>query len=452
MAKRKRGKSRRKQPAMTKRDPDAKKARRSQRPSDDASDEETDEDEADDADEADSAEPEAPEDDDAADDDARDSSGDDEADERDDGAAAAASAAAPETEGHAGLPEGAAWAAPLVKLEARWTWFETRLMFVSLLALTLVLCLWIGIRGMREPIDATIPAGTLWRALVGAAVLGGVARYVTKNRLPESRRNMVTGVAVVVGLLLAKAWRGVGIEYFEALNDWLQEGSSITLFHGLKGISTRLTMLVALLGGSLAAASGSHINIDVVIRLLPRHLRKPVALSSGLATALVCFCASWGFLDHIAITAFEAKLDATPSEKMTAVADDLGEQFFVWRKQVGLDFGALPYVVQGKRWNDPSRWKGSDWNAFLDEEGFVERYGAEEVAKIRAPEDALDAPWQPFVVVPGDSARGMLQDGMDLLWPIGFLMIGLRFLLRALLLYAGHVRIRIEGDSEEESA
>lgn len=444
MGKRKRGK--RKQPAITKRDPDAKKARRSDRAPGSAGhphpEEEDDAPEEDDEDAAAGAAPPERDDEDAS------AEADDEPDASD--AVAAKSAAPAEREGHAGLPDGADWAAPLVKLEARWTWFETRLMFVSLIALTLVLCLWIGIRGMREPLNATIPAGTLWRALVGAAALGGASRFFTRNRMPEGRRNLVTCVAVVVGLLLAPTWRGVGIDYFEALNDWLQEGSSITLFHGLKGISTRLTMLVALLGGSLAAASGSHINIDVVIRLLPRALRKPVALTSGVATAVVCFCASWGFLDHIAITSFEAKLDATPGEKISAVTEDLGEQFFVWRKQVGLDVGAIPYVIQGKRWNDETRWTGGDWNTFLDEEGFVERYGAEEVAKIRAPENALAEPWQPFVVVPGDTTRGMLQDGMDLLWPVGFFMMGLRFLLRALLLLAGHIRIRIEGELESE--
>ena len=35
-------------------------------------------------------------------------------------------------------------------------------------------------------------------------------------------------------------------------------------------------------------------------------------------------------------------------------------------------------------------------------------------------------------------------------WPLGFFILGIRFLLRALLIAAGHVSLRIEGDGEGE--
>jgi len=350
-----------------------------------------------------------------------------------------------------GAAEGAAWALPLVKLDEKWTWIETRMMFVALIMLTCVLCLWFGIRGMKEPLEAEVPAGTIWRAMVGAAVLGAVARVVTRGRAEERTRNIITIVAVIAGLALAKTWRGIGIEYFETLNDWLQEGSALTLFGGLKGISTRLTMLVALMGGSLAAAAGMHINIDVLVRLLPKVTRKPVAIAGALATAIVCLAASWGFMDHVAITSFGAKIDGAPSAKVGHVADKLGDHFWVWRKQVGFDLGAIPYVVRGVRWNDESRFKAKDWNEWLESSGMAERFGAEQVATLRAPEDEPDVAWTPFVIVPGEDTRGMLVHAMDLLWPLGFFFLGLRFILRALLLFAGHIRMHVEGEGSGDA-
>src|SRR5690606_14271320 len=112
---------------------------------------------------------------------------------------------------------------------------------------------------------------------------------------------------------------------------------TLTLFGGLWGLSTRLTMFVAMLGASIAAASGTHINIDVVIRLLPLGLRRPVGVAAAVATAFVCFAASWGFLDHIAITGFKADDKAPMSEKVDRVGEGMGEMFFAFRKQVGLD-------------------------------------------------------------------------------------------------------------------
>ena len=348
-----------------------------------------------------------------------------------------------------GLPGGAEWALPLLKLERKWVWLETRMMFVSLLSLTVVLCFWICLRGMKEPLEAQVPAGTVFRALVGAAVLGTVAWHGAKGRVDELYRRIATVVAIVIGVALAGTWRGVGITYFEQLLDWLQEGSSINLFGGLKGISTRLTMLVALIGGSLAASTGTHINIDVVVRLIPRATRKPVAILTAVATALVCLAASYGFLDHVAVTAYRAPVDAPMSEKVGKVTEEMGEQFFVWRKQIGLDLGALPHVLAGNEWNSDDRMKGKDWNAFLENGGFVERYGAEKVEAIKAPEADLESPWQPFVIIPDGEAPGIMVHFMDLLWPVGFFMLFLKFLLQGVLIFAGQVRVAVEG---EESA
>jgi len=347
-------------------------------------------------------------------------------------------------------PEGATWAAPLVKLERGWTYLETRVLFIALMALTAVLCVWLSLRGMKEPLEATEAAGTIFRAIAGAAVLGGAAWAITRRlHLSERTCSVVTAGAVVLGVALASSWRAVGISYFAGLFNWLQEGSTLTLMGGLKGISTRLTMTVALVGASLAAASAGHINIDVVVRIIPAHLRKPVHLIGTLATALVCLLAAWGLFDHVAVTEYNVDAEQSAGQKVSAVVDDLGTQFFMWRKQLGLDISAVPLVLAGERYNAKGRMNGRQWNEWLTKAGFVERFGEEAVASVRAPDSDLEASWEPFVVLPGGEARGMLLKGMDLVFPFGFMMIGLRFILRALLVLAGCIDLRHESGEDE---
>ncbi len=333
---------------------------------------------------------------------------------------------------------GEPWALPLARFERLWTWLETRMLMVTLGCLIATLCFWFGVRGMKDPVSAQSVTGTVWRALFGMLALGGLARFVTKRLgLEESKRALVTIAAVVAGALGAKLWRSVGIEYFTGVLDWLQQGSSICLFGGLKGLSTRLTMLVSLIGASLACSAGTHINVDLAVRLIPKGFAKHAHIVGNLGAALVCLISSWGFFDFTAVSGFKASPDASAGEKVAHVAHHVGDHAFLLRKQLGLDLGALPYVIKGEKWNHDSRMNGREWNRFLDEGGFAERYGAANVADVRATDAELDAPRRPFVVLPGGSAAGALIHTLDLIFTVGFLMIGLRFLLRALLVQGG---------------
>jgi TRAP-type C4-dicarboxylate transport system permease small subunit len=437
MGKRKKGRGKGKRSAMTRRDTDAKRARRVEKSSE-VEEESSDDDEDDDDSDADSSASAKPEEGD--DEDRRDTS-----DDEDSGAAGEESAAA-----SAPATAGAEWALFLVRLEKKWTWLETRVLFVALMALTLVLCLWIVLRGMMDPLNAQTAAGTVFRAIAGAAILGGLARVLSRGRFEEKQRNVVTLSAVLIGFAVAKAWRGVGIDYSGGWLDWLQEGSVLTLMGGLKGVSTRLTMTVALLGASLAAASGSHINIDLFVRIIPARFRKAVNVLGGVATAAVCLGASWGLMDHIAIAEYQADRDATGSAKMGAVVHDLGEQFFLWRKQAALDARAFPRVLVGRKWNGDSVMNGREWNEYLESAGFIERYGEEKMAPLRASDEDLDEPRTPFVVSPVEDTRGMMVKAMDLIFPFGFLMMALRFILRALLIGSGHVQAHVEGEVGED--
>lgn len=356
----------------------------------------------------------------------------------DDGASGAPSGGSDSEPRPPATPTG--WVRHVVAFERGWSWLEARLLFIALMALTLLLCTWISLNGMASPVATPNPAGTVFRALVGSVVLGGLVRLVLRKReMPRWHRSVATVVAVVVACAIAPLWRSVGIGYFGGLLDWAQEGSALTLVNGLRGMGTRLTILVALLGGSLAAASARHINIDVVVRFLRPSFKLPVAVIGGLATALVCFIASWGLLDYLAIDGFHAEREASPRAKVAHIQHNVGEHWFVLRKQMGLDLRALPTVLSGTRWDDDSRMNGRQWNEWIESAGFRDRYTDEQVASIRAPDALLDEPRLPFMIVPDGSPRGMLVPTIDLMFPFGFFVIGLRMLLRILMLLTGVV-------------
>jgi TRAP-type C4-dicarboxylate transport system permease small subunit len=113
----------------------------------------------------------------------------------------------------------------------------------------------------------------------------------------EAKSAALTFGGIVVGMAIAPAWRMVGIARFEAILNWLQEGSALTLVGGLCSVSTRPTIVVALMGAALAAARSKYINIDVVLRLMRPAWRTPVHVVGALDTPTVWFVAAYGFFD-----------------------------------------------------------------------------------------------------------------------------------------------------------
>lgn len=350
-------------------------------------------------------------------------------------------------------PQGAAWANGFVRVERALTWFESRLLFVALMALVVSLAVWIAIRGMASPVESTSTAGIVFRMFVGAGVLGGIGRVVAVRalKLDEVKSAVLTIGCVVVGVGLAPVWREVGIARFDAILNWLQEGSSLSFVGGLRGVSTRLTIIVALIGAALAAARSKHINIDVVLRFMRHTWRKPVHVMGAIATASVCFVAAYGFLDYTSIEGFGQKRDASMSEKIAGIRRLSATHRFVLYKQIGLDLRTMPDVVlRGVRWDGPTRMSGRQWNAWLTEAGFSEQFTAEEMALMKAPPSMEDEPRVPIVTLPGESAKGALEHDLNLLWPLGLFWIGVRVMLRALLVVSGHASVEPDADEPDE--
>lgn len=357
------------------------------------------------------------------------------------GAPGGAPPGAPPGPGHTPL-QGAKWAEPIVRADQLWTRWEGWLAIVAFGLEAFSMTVWVCLKGFSAPADHV--SAVVFRALVGATVLGIAAHVALEKQSPALRRN-ATLAAVFVGMLLAKAWLRVGADYSSNLLNWYQQASFLTLLGGLRGVGTRLTMLLALLGGSLATARGRHIVIDIVTRFVSAGTRTKMVLTGWTMAAVVCFAGAWGFFDHIAIESFEAGADDTAGQKIGRVAHQLGEDFFIARKQIALDFKAAPHVLlKGQTYSD---WlTGKEWNEWVDGAGFVERYGKEATEGVKIPENETRAP---LVIIPGrGEPRGELINAAYLVFPIGLLIIGLRFLVRGLLVISGHATT--ESDESEE--
>jgi TRAP-type C4-dicarboxylate transport system permease small subunit len=340
-------------------------------------------------------------------------------------------------------PKGASWGEPLVALDRGWTRFE---IWVAMLAFALEafsMTLWVGLKGFSAPSDH--PSAVVFRAVIGAIGLGTAAWLgLRKQSLPVRRG--ATVAAVFVAFFLSKSWSGFGSSYASNVLNWYQQASCLTLLGGLRGVGTRLTMLLALVGGSLATGRGRHIVIDILTRFVSPRQRRFMALAGWVMSSAVCFTAAWGFFDHISIENFGANAEDSAGKKIGQVASQMGEDWFIVRKQVSLDFMSVPHVVfKGQTYSD---WlTGKDWNAWLDDNGFVERYGKEGTDGIRIPDDETRAP---LVVIPGrGEPRGELISAAYLVFPIGLTIIALRFILRGLLVLSGHVSVDGEGESED---
>jgi len=374
-----------------------------------------------------------------------------------------------------------AWGNPLSRLDAAWTKLEARLAATVLVAEILALCAWISLKGLSAEYQAggegeKNVSGLVFRGIVSAIVLGLLARRALRPKSSEGdpghaaavrRQNVLVTVAVGVGLASSRLWANAGVEYFENFLNWMQSASLLMLIGGLRGVATRLTLWLALLGGSLATANGKHINIDVVMRFLTPRMRVPVAILGWLAAAVMCFAGAWGFVDHIAIALFHVRpFEVCPAsseavkgaqcptpamEKLGHVVHDMGTDWFVVRRQLALDLRSFPRVVMGTKYN--GYLSNAEWNTWVADGDWAGHFPADQVGGLLAPTERPAELHIPAVSIPGgQEVRGLLIKDADLVFPFGLLMIALRFILRSLLALSGHIEVDPDSAHKEEDA
>jgi TRAP-type C4-dicarboxylate transport system permease small subunit len=338
----------------------------------------------------------------------------------------------------------ARWGEPILAADRAWTRFEIWLAMGAFTLEVVSMALWVCLKGFSTPADHV--GAVVFRAVTGATLLGVAAHVVFAKRSANTRQG-ATVIAVFLGVVTAKTWITFGNDYASNLLNWYQQASFLTLLGGLRGVGTRLTMLLALVGGSLATGRGRHIVIDVGTRFVGHLPRTIMVLTGWAASTLVCVVAAWGFFDHISIENFGARADDGATRKLGQVVSQLGEDFFIARKQLELDFKSVPHVLlRGERYSD---WlTGKEWNAWADTAGFRERYGQDAAEALHIPENETRAP---LIVIPGrGEPRGDLINVAYLVFPIGLLVIALRFVVRGLLALSGHVSTNPE-ESDEAS-
>jgi TRAP-type C4-dicarboxylate transport system permease small subunit len=377
-------------------------------------------------------------------------------------------------------PRPHAWGAPFARLDAAWTKLEARLAAGVLIAEILALCAWISLKGLSAEYQVggegeKNVSGLVFRGLIGAIVLGMIANRVTRPKPAPGaagydravlRQNVIVTMSVVVGLALGRVWVNGGVEYFSNFLNWMQSASLLMLIGGLRGVATRLTLWLALLGASLATANGKHINIDVVMRFLTPKMRVPVAILGWVSAAVMCIAGAWGFFDHISIALFHVRpfTECAPgsegankagqcptpaSEKVAHVLHDMGTDWFIIRRQLSLDVGSFPRVVAGTKYN--GYLSAAQWNTWVSSGDWSAHFPAEQAAGLLAPTDRPSEPHTPAVSIPGgQEVRGLLIKDADLIFPFGLLMIALRFLLRSLLAISGHVEVDPDSAHKEE--
>src|SRR5262249_42154869 len=159
---------------------------------------------------------------------------------------------------------------------------ETRLCAVLLFLEFSLLCFWVALKGLaREFTQKGNSSGLVLRLMLTAAAIGAIANLVKRiqkaratGAQPRWGREALIGAGtlfvVFVGL---SSWSRASIEWSSNFLNWTQNASILMLFGGLRGVVTRLTLWLALLGASIATSKGKHINVDVVVRAIKPKAR-----------------------------------------------------------------------------------------------------------------------------------------------------------------------------------
>jgi hypothetical protein len=357
-------------------------------------------------------------------------------------------------------PGGAAWARPIGRLDDAWQRVEASLCASVLVAEVAALALWISLKGLSTDWTAGGgAAGLAYRSLVTSAALGITAHAFMRKRASgrPAVRGAVVACAMAAGVVLGRAWAHLGVAWASNALNWLQYASALMLVGGLRGLATRLTLWLALLGASLATSRGKHIHVDVLVRYLPARVRTGAAVAGWIMAATVCAVGVVGFVDYIGIAEYRASAvapcsgdaerscDTTFGDRLATVRRVTAADFFLLGRQASLDLHSLPRVLVGAAYD---KWMtGREWNAWLDGADWTAHFDTAAVEALRADPSAPAAPRSPQVSVPGtgEDARGLLIRELNFVFPFGLAVIAVKLLLRALLVVAGRARAEVEG-------
>jgi TRAP-type C4-dicarboxylate transport system permease small subunit len=375
----------------------------------------------------------------------------------DEGAAAETPAEAVEPDPDAPISPKA-WGEPILRFDRKWTAIEARLCWWVLGLEVLTLFFAVTLSGMSTGGDSAAKNGVVFRSFLTALLLGTTAHFSLKNS--KYHPHGVTA-AVILGLVLGPTWANVGADYFANMRNWMQNASSMALFGGVSNLAKRLTILLALLGASIATAQGKHINVDVAMRFLPPRGRVPVALFGWVFAAIVCFAGAWGFVDQIAIENFRIEdTKACPGdakgacvvpvgERLSSLKHEIGRDMFLFGRQISLDLKTAPRVLKGEKYD--AFLSAADWNAWVKDGNWTEHFPEADVKGIYA-DETQPTKRSPGIAIPGalENPQELLIRELNLLFPVGLFLIAVRFVIRCLLVLSGQIKVDLNAAHAEE--
>jgi TRAP-type C4-dicarboxylate transport system permease small subunit len=353
---------------------------------------------------------------------------------------------------------GAAWAAPLDRLDKAWTKLDARLCAGVLVAEAIALVFWLSVDALSK--TGKGGPGMIFRCLLTSVVFATVAHFATRKK---KQHEIVTTVAFVLGIVVGTQWGELGATYFANIYGWMQNASILVFFGGIGEIAKKLTFWLALLGASVATGQGKHITVDVVMRVLSPRARVPVAVLGWLVAAIVSGSAAWGFFDGVAVEQYHVatsapcpgdatkKCPASAGSKIDAVMSLTGRNLFLAGRQLSLDLRTLPRVLGDKPYG---KWlTAKEWNEWLRAGGWEKRFAEADVKALELPEDSTDFRQPAVTAVPGgtDRIEQLLSPLLNLVFPFGLLVIAIRFVLRSILAITGWVKVdpdAAHGDEE----
>jgi TRAP-type C4-dicarboxylate transport system permease small subunit len=351
-----------------------------------------------------------------------------------------------------GSSSSAAWRGSISRVDEAWQRFEARLCAAVLVAEIASLTLWVSLKGLSsEFAPGGNGAGLVYRCVVTAAVLGAGAhllmrKFPLSGKRAAGVRRLAMMAVLAIGLAMGRVWVHVGVGWSSNVLNWLQNASALMLVGGLRGLATRLTLWLALLGASLATSRGKHIHVDVLAHHLPPRLRAATAIAGLLVAAAVCILGVVGFVDYICIAEYRVSsvepcpgdpgksCDTSAAEKLTALRRQTSADFFLLGRQLSLDAMSLPEVVAGHPYD---KWMtAAEWNAWLESADWTAHFDRAAVDALRMDASPPSALRMPQVAVPGtgEEARGVLIRELNFVFPFGLAVIAVKLLLSALLL------------------
>ncbi len=265
----------------------------------------------------------------------------------------------------------------------------------------------VALKGLSAASEMT---GFFCRAAIVSLTLAGLASTFFRHRI-------LTVSLACLGIGLAWPLRLFGAAWFQNIAAWIQEASVLCWFGGLRGLSTRLTVALVMLGAALATGDGRHISIDILTRWLGGRWRQYLATLTALLSAAVCVVTAVGFLDFIAIDTFGARSDDSWRVKLGQVSRVFVEHVEHVRTQLAVDLFVAPRILKGTPYQQSLN--GEEWNRLVATHSQAGNMQEPDTLQKRVP----------LLMPPNVSPRSLLLKDFNLLIPFGLLWVALRFLL-----------------------